>query len=176
MVKCDAVDKVTLKISEYWKDHPEQQREKKKVFLQTLREHGTVRSAAESAHVDRRMVYSWREEDPEFRAAWDAAKEDANDKVKNSLFNMATSEKNVVASIFWLKNNCADYRDRITIDVQGLQRETEERMDLVHAKLEQRPRLSPASSKALINEVLGIRKPQETPETSHSETDPPLKS
>jgi hypothetical protein len=75
------------------------------------------------ANIDRRMVYSWRAEDPEFRAAWYAAKEDATDRAESTLYDMATNGKNVVATIFYLKSNRAQYKDRLTIDLPAVQRE-----------------------------------------------------
>lgn len=109
------MDQVTRKIADYWTRHPEQQREKKKAFVEALRENGIVRSAAAVAHVDRKIVYSWRLEDAEFRAAWGEALEDATDQVERSLYRQAISEKNVVATIFYLKHNRAKYRDEIRI-------------------------------------------------------------
>lgn len=85
-----------------------------------------MRRAAELAQVDRRIVYSWRSEDREFREAWDEAKEDAIDRVENTLYDMATNGKNVVATIFYLKGNRAHYRDNLRIDVNALHREIEE--------------------------------------------------
>jgi hypothetical protein len=85
-----------------------------------------VRYAAAVAHVDRRTIYSWRLEDSEFRAAWNAAKEEAVDQVENTLYEMAKSGKNVVATIFYLKANRVQYRDRLSIDLPAVQRELEE--------------------------------------------------
>ena len=109
------MDEVTRKIADYWTRHPDQQREKKEAFVEALRENGVVRSAAAVAHVDRRIVYSWRIEDEEFRAAWDEALEDATDQVERSLYRQAVSEKNVAATIFYLKHNRPKYREQTRI-------------------------------------------------------------
>ena len=122
------MDNVTRKIAEYWTRHPEHQQEKKKAFVEALRENGNVRHAAAVAHVDRRTAYAWRMEDPQFRAAWDTAKEDVVDQAEHTLYEMATSGKNVVATIFYLKANRIQYRDRLSIDVLSLQREVEDRL------------------------------------------------
>jgi hypothetical protein len=50
-----------------------------KVFLDNIRETGTVRAAAEAAGVDRTTPYIKRKRDPAFAAAWAAAEEDAVD-------------------------------------------------------------------------------------------------
>lgn len=143
----------TAALIHYWETHATEATEKKNAFLEAMRECGTVLDAAERAGVNRRTVYLWRSIDPEFRDAWDRAKEDANDKVKRSLYNMATSEKNVVATIFWLKSNCPDYRERIQVDVTAMEREIEDRLDSqmrqVHANSP-----SPHSVKALLTEML----------------------
>jgi hypothetical protein len=50
-----------------------------KVFLENIRETGSVRAAAEAAGVDRTAPYIKAKRDPAFAAAWAAAKEDAVD-------------------------------------------------------------------------------------------------
>lgn len=136
--------------------------EKQDLFLEGMRQHGTVLKACEYADISRTLAYIWRQHDPVFRQRWDAAKEDANDKVKNSLFNMATSEKNVVATIYWLKNNCHDYRDRVTVDFAGAQREVEEQLDGVREKVvgdeSLRLRLPSASAKDIVADALGLNR------------------
>jgi hypothetical protein len=119
----------TAALIRYWESHVTEATAKKDAFLVAMRECGTVLDAAERADINRQTAYLWRRIDPEFRDAWDRAKEDANDKVKRSLYNMATSEKNVVATIFWLKSNCPDYRERIQVDVTAMEREIEDRLD-----------------------------------------------
>jgi hypothetical protein len=66
---------------------------------------------------------------------------------------MATSEKNVVATIYWLKNNCPEYRDRITVDVHAIQGEIEQRLDELHGELHA---ASPPTlnAKSIIDEVI----------------------
>ena len=115
-------------IADYWDSHVDEAREKQAIFLAALRESGTVLHAAQAAAINRNTAYLWRQNDPVFRAEWDEALEDTTDKVERSLFNMATSEKNVVATIFYLKGNRAKYRDRLAIDVNQVDREIEERL------------------------------------------------
>ena len=51
----------------------------KRAFLAAFRETGNVRLACEAAGVGRSSHYRWLEKDPEYRAAFDVAKEDATD-------------------------------------------------------------------------------------------------
>ena len=52
---------------------------KKKAFLAAFRELGNVRLACEAADVGRSSHYRWLDQDPEYREAFDLAKEDAAD-------------------------------------------------------------------------------------------------
>lgn len=126
----------------------------KQLFLQGLRESGTICHAADFAGVNRVTAWRWRQLDAEFRQAWDAALEDVGDNVERSLYRQAVSEKNVVATIFWLKNNRAKYRDKLPIDLTSAQHEIEE---------QSRRLLGPAgdlntthSTKDIILEAIGI--------------------
>jgi hypothetical protein len=48
-------------------------------FLRVLRETANVRACADAAGIDRRTAYYRRDNDPDFRAAWDDCLEDACD-------------------------------------------------------------------------------------------------
>ena len=151
-------NEIATKIDQYWQANPTGLAAKKQLFLEGMKQHGVVLDACEVADISRTTAYDWRMQDPDFRAQWDAAKASADDRVKRSLYRMATSEKNVVATIYWLKNNCPDYRDRVTVDVTALQREIE---DYADGNLE----LSPAdalplhNAKEIINGVLNVGTP-----------------
>jgi hypothetical protein len=151
---------VAEKLDAYWQANLTDLAEKKRVFLEGMRQCGTVLDACEYADISRPTAYAWRNQDLQFRSDWDAAKAHADDKVKRSLYRMATSEKNVVATIFWLKNNCADYRDRITVDVTAMQREIEDRLDgALPLDTNEPATLPPATStKEIIAEVLNTRR------------------
>lgn len=137
-------------ITRYWETHATEATRKKTLFLQGLEESGTVKHAAEFAGINRVTAYQWRNVDLEFRRAWDAVLEDVTDNVEASLYRQASSDKNVVATIFYLKNNRHKYRDRVTIDVTGVQREVEGRVEQLLA------RLPSASTKDIISEALGV--------------------
>ena len=149
-------------IRQYWVDgaNVADVADKKLVFLQGLRESGTVLHACEFANISRTTAYIWRNIDPEFRADWDAALEDVTDNVERSLYRQAVSEKNVVATIFYLKANRAKYRDRLQIDVPQLQRQVEDRVSELQTKLlnTSNSSSSTGSTKDLIAEVIGTRR------------------
>lgn len=52
---------------------------KKKAFLAAFRETGNVRQACDAADVARSSHYRWLDQDPEYREAFDLAREDAAD-------------------------------------------------------------------------------------------------
>ena len=151
-------------IANYWETHATEATEKQELFLQGLRETGTVLHAAELAGINRVTAYQWRRVFPEFRLAWDIALEDATDKVERSLFNQAVSEKNVVATIFYLKNNRHKYRERVTVDVVGMQSELEDKAEGLRQRVESgQLRLPSANLKDLIHDAMGVPRPAPTP-------------
>jgi hypothetical protein len=142
----------TEAITRYWETHATEATEKKLLFLQGLADSGTVIHAAELAGINRRTAYLWRSTDAEFRAQWDEVLENTTDRVERSLYNQAVSEKNVVATIFYLKANRAKYRDRVQLDIPTIQRQVEDRLEEYRKQLA----LPPASTKDIINSVLGF--------------------
>jgi hypothetical protein len=145
--------KVTQKILDYYEANPNSANAKKQAFIEALRDKGIVRRAIDASGIDRTIAYIWRETDPEFRQAWLQALEDSTDEVEESLYDMAVSRKNVVATIFHLKGNRRNkYNDRITVDTDLLQRQVEERLERYRQQLS----LPPASTKDIINSVLGF--------------------
>lgn len=63
--------------------------ERKKKFCELLRQIRSVSHAAEAIGYSRRMVYHWRQQDPEFRQAWDEAWEFVVDELEMSLMSRA---------------------------------------------------------------------------------------
>ena len=100
---------------------------KKKRFIETLASQGTVSHAAQAAGVSRNTVYRWRDDDPEFAILWDEAHEQAVDSVESVLFQKALSGDSICL-IFYLKAHRPIYRDRLTIDIEQLKSDIEERM------------------------------------------------
>jgi hypothetical protein len=140
---------ITEKIRQYYADNVDAYREKCRLFISALQEKPNVRRACAHAGLDRSTPYVWRANDPDFRQAWDSALEDNHDEVEGSLYDMAVSGKNVVATIFYLKNNRrAKYGDRVTVDFQDQQRIVEQRLDSLRAHQPE------ASTKDIIRKVL----------------------
>ena len=131
--------------------------ESKRQFIEALRERGIVIDACRQLNMHRNTAYIWRNTDPEFRLAWDTALEEATDVIEGSLFDNAR-KGNVIAQIFYLKNNRYKYRDKQPIDYQATQREMEERMEEMRQSASLQSPSSPASTKDIIAEVLGIPK------------------
>lgn len=55
---------------------------RKRRFLKELAEHGNIGESARVAGVSRQGPYVWAEADPEFKAAWEEAQENAIDKLE----------------------------------------------------------------------------------------------
>lgn len=93
--------------------------EKKAVFLAALAEtkYPNVGRAAKRARVGRQTVYSWRESDPEFRAAWDEIKEASLDDAEETV--VLHGEKNVVAAFGYLRAHRENWREKAQLDVHA---------------------------------------------------------
>lgn len=65
----------------------------RKRFLQRLSETCNVSEAARCARISRRAAYDWRNDDPEFAAAWKDAEEEAADTLEMEAWTRATTDK-----------------------------------------------------------------------------------
>jgi len=99
----------------------------KKKFIETLEAQGTVLHACKAAGISRQTAYRWHREDPEFADAWDEAHENAVDVVESTIYQQAVGG-NTLAGFFYLKAHRPMYRDRVSIDVEQVKSEIEERM------------------------------------------------
>ena len=72
-------------------------------FLTVLRETANVRASADAAGIDRRTAYYRRDHDPDFRAAWDDALEDACDVLEAKARERALAGLSDNLLIFLLK-------------------------------------------------------------------------
>lgn len=88
----------------------------------------TEREVAEFFGAGERTVRDWKGAHPEFAAAMQLGKDEADARVVNALYQRAlggewggkTLPPDVVACIFWLKNRQPDlWRDRRDLDVSG---------------------------------------------------------
>ena len=108
----------------------------KKRFIAALTAQGTVYHAAQAAGISRQTAYRWQRDDPEFADAWDEAIENAVDVVESVIYQKALSG-DVIAAIFYLKAQRPKFRDRVSIDIEQVKGEIQERM----AQLGMTPRL-----------------------------------
>ena len=81
----------------------------REVFLQTLRDTANVSAAARAANVNRRTVYVWRDETPEFAADWDEALEEATDTLEAEARRRAL--KGVAKPVFYKGEACGTVQE-----------------------------------------------------------------
>ena len=70
----------------------------KKVFLVALADTGNVRAACHVARIGSQTVYAHKESDPEFRAEWDEALENATDLLELEARRRAMGQKDLDTS------------------------------------------------------------------------------
>ena len=99
----------------------------KKRFIAALTAQGTVFHAAQAAGISRQTAYRWHREDPEFAEQWDEAIQNAVDVIESVIYQKALSG-DVIAAIFYLKAQHPKFRDRVSIDIEQVKSEIEERM------------------------------------------------
>jgi hypothetical protein len=86
----------------------------RKTFIATLAEFCNVSEAAREAGIGRTTAYEWREADPEFAAAWDAAEQVAADKLEREAWRRAV--EGVDKPIYYQGDKidtCKEYSDRM---------------------------------------------------------------
>jgi len=106
-------------IKELQKDSVEsRQSQQKELLIGQLKKAPIVQIACEKIGVGRATYYRWRKQSKEFRKASDQAliegKQLINDMAESQLLS-AIRDKNMTSIIFWLKNNKANYSNRIEI-------------------------------------------------------------
>ena len=100
---------------------------RKKKFIAGLEAQGTVLHACKAAGISRQTAYRWRDDDLEFAFEWDEARENAVDLVESMIYQQAVGG-NTLAAIFYLKAHRPIYRDRLTVDLEQVKSEIEEKM------------------------------------------------
>ncbi|RMF70364.1 MAG: terminase [Alphaproteobacteria bacterium] len=80
----------------------------RKRFLDVLRKSANVSAAARAVGMSRSSAYQLRRQDPEFRAAWDEALEEALDLLEAELWRRAL--KGVVRPVFYGGRRCGMIR------------------------------------------------------------------
>ncbi len=132
---------------------------KAQLFLAALAETGNVTVSCQKADLKRRAIYAFRATDESFRAAWDEAVEAAADLLEEEARRRAADgwEENVykngeligtirhysdVLLIFLLKGiRPYKYRERVQLDINGLDRELERARELFGLSDEEAERL-----------------------------------
>jgi hypothetical protein len=147
-------------IANYWETHATEATEKKQLFLEAMQECGIVLESCVRAGINRTTAYRFRWADNEFRNAWDSAKADADDRIRHSLYNQAKSEKNVVATIFYLKHNCPEYKEGLPLDLSSVDRQIEDWLSQLQPQGAQGIATSSPShsTKEIIAEVLNTKR------------------
>lgn len=93
-------------------------------FLEALGNSANVRAACQRVGIGRPTAYLWRNKDPEFRAQWETAIEDACDILEAEAWKRARGTSDLLL-IFLLKAHRPDkYRERIDIKF-SIERERE---------------------------------------------------
>lgn len=68
---------------------PEQASARRRAFLEAFRLSGNVSAAARAADVDRTTPYGWAAADPDFKAAWEVAEQEAIDRLEAEAWRRA---------------------------------------------------------------------------------------
>lgn len=107
--------------------------EKKRAFVEAYRNEGSIFHAAKATGIHRATYYNWAERDPAFMAAVEDSKEDCYDQVESSVFKKAING-GTLESFFYLKAHRPKFRDRVSIDVEVVRTEIEQRMQQLNLK------------------------------------------
>lgn len=108
--------------------------ERKRALVEAYRSEGTIYHAAKVVRVSRKTVYNWINADPQLAAAIEESKEDCYDQVETSVFKKAVGGSTLDA-MFYLKAKRPQFRDRVAVDVQQIQRDVRAIMEEIHAAL-----------------------------------------
>ena len=101
--------------------------ERKRAFICAYREEGSIYHAAITARINRKTAYRWMESDPQFLEALEESKEDCYDKAETSVFRKALAGDSLLL-MFYLKAHRPKFRDKVTIDIDAVNNEIQERM------------------------------------------------
>jgi transposase-like protein len=94
---------------------------KRATFLASLRAGNTVSEAAKSAAINRRTAYDWRDQDAEFRAAWDDAIENSVEELEAEVRRRAldpNDKSSHLLLMFLLKKHKPEYRENFKREVK----------------------------------------------------------
>lgn len=91
----------------------------------------SIYHAAQFAGVHRATVYRYLDNDPEFAQAMEDSFEDAADIAESSVYERAIGrdcKPDSLLAMFWLKAHRPKYRDRVSVDLEVVRSEIEQRM------------------------------------------------
>lgn len=106
---------------------------KKRAFIVNFREEGSIYHAARLTRISRQCVYNWIQADEEFAQAVEESKEDCYDQAETSVFKKALAGDSLLL-MFYLKAHRHKFRDKVTIDVEVVKNEIEERMNQLNLR------------------------------------------
>lgn len=87
-------------------------------FLETLAISCNVTLSAKSANIERTTAYKWRDEYPDFAAAWDSAIQEAIERLEYEAWQRARKQSDTLM-IFLLKAHKPEkYRENINVKVE----------------------------------------------------------
>lgn len=98
----------------------------KRAFLEWYRIKASIFHAAQAARIARSTVYKWIEQDSEFAQAVVDSFEDAADTIESSVYERAF--KSDLLAMFWLKAHRPKFRDKVSIDIEGVKDEINQRI------------------------------------------------
>jgi hypothetical protein len=101
-------------------------------FITLYREHGSIYHAAKLTPVSRKTVYRWMEQDAQFAEAVADSKEDSVDDLETSVYRRAFTDN--LLAMFYLKAHRPKFRDKVTIDVEVVKNEIQERISQLGLK------------------------------------------
>lgn len=113
-------------ISEYQFEGNNYTVERKCRFITLYREHGSIYHAAYYTPVSRKTVYNWLESDQQFAEAFADSREDSLDDIESSVYKRAF--KSDLLAMFYLKAHRPKFRDKVTVDIEGIKDEINQRM------------------------------------------------
>ena len=102
--------------------------ERKRGFLTAYRNEGSIYHAALAVGIHRTTVYKWLERDSAFVQALDDSREDNYDQAETSVFKKALAGDSLLL-MFYLKAHRHKFRDKVTIDVESVRDEIQQRME-----------------------------------------------
>lgn len=104
--------------------------ERKQAFIQGLVDTHTVYRACIIAGICKKTAYNWYANDAEFADAWEEALDNSTDNLESSIYEKALNG-DTISGIFLLKGYRPKFRDKVTIDLDSIRDEIQQRMEQI---------------------------------------------